>query len=315
MKTISIIIPAYNEGENLSKSVLSFTKQSIKPLEIIVVDDSSQDNTIDVANRLKQEHSTFDIVILKHDKNKGAAGARNTGLDKARGDIIVFAEGDGEYSKFYLKKILDVFDLNDNCFTGGGLRVCSNANKTIWTEYWNALFEARWYISKKFKKQKGGWVFYKKDLQELGAYNEKIREGEDIELTKRFLKKGLKNIWISNVIFKHFEPEGTKDVFKRFFKAGKNTSEFRKTQGSYYKHIFISILLILSPPLFIVVFPALIFLKSETRIAQIRLFKKYKRKQNSFINVLIFPYQFYFQKLTTSLGIIISIFYGPHKNA
>ncbi len=308
MKYISVIIPAYNEGENLSKSVLSFIKQSIKPLEIIIVDDCSQDNTLDVANRLIQENSSFNIIVLKHNKNKGAAGARNTGLAKASGDIIVFVEGDGEYSKFYLKKILDIFDTNDNCFTGGGLRVCSNTNTTIWTEYWNALFEARWYISKKVKKQKGGWVFYKKDLQKLGSYNENMREGEDVELINRFLRNGLKSIWISNILFKHFEPEETKDIFKRFFKAGKNTLEYRKKEGKYYKHLIFSFFLVTCFPFFILSMPFLIYINEETRIAQLRLITKYKRGQTKLINIIVFPYQFYFQKLSTALGILIGVF-------
>ncbi|GAX86871.1 conserved hypothetical protein [Lebetimonas natsushimae] len=313
MKNISVIIPAYNEGRNLSKSVLSFINQTVKPLEIIIVDDCSSDNTLNIAYELKYKYSKFNIKILKHNKNKGAGGARNTGLLEARGDIIVFAEADGEYSKLYLQKVLNILERNRNCFTGGGLRVCSNRNKTIWIEYWNSLFEARWILSKKLNIHKGGWVFYKQDIKNIGGYNESLKEGEDIELTNRLLKKGFKSIWIGNVFFKHREPETIIEVFKRFFKAGKNTYKFRKLQKRYYKDVILSILFVVFSPILMIFPHFFIIFKSETRIAQIRLIKKYKKKQNNILSVILFPYQFYFQKMSTALGIIVSFFYEVTK--
>lgn len=79
--TVSIVIPAYNEALRLEACLESVAKQIVQPLEVIVVDNNSTDNTAEVAAR-------FPFVKVIHEPRKGVAYARNAGFDAARGDII-----------------------------------------------------------------------------------------------------------------------------------------------------------------------------------------------------------------------------------
>lgn len=88
---ISVVIPAYNVGEYISRTIDSVLGQTYKPDEIIIVDDGSTDNT---ANEIKKYGSK---VIYIYQGNAGASVARNTGIEAAGGEWIAFLDSDDEW--------------------------------------------------------------------------------------------------------------------------------------------------------------------------------------------------------------------------
>ena len=84
---ISVIIPAYNDEECLKKGLTSVFNSDYKDFEVIVVNDASKDNSLDVAK-------SFPCRIVDLKINKGIANARNQGADAAKGDILVFFDSD-----------------------------------------------------------------------------------------------------------------------------------------------------------------------------------------------------------------------------
>ncbi len=95
--TISVIIPTYNSAKHIKGCLQSLATQSLKPLEIIVVDDGSTDDT-------KKHLSECKVISQKH---QGPAAARNNGAKKAKGDILVFVDSDMEFDKGFLKKLTE----------------------------------------------------------------------------------------------------------------------------------------------------------------------------------------------------------------
>jgi glycosyltransferase involved in cell wall biosynthesis len=89
---VSVIVPCYNSSSVIKDSVLSLSRQTISETsyEIIVVDDASTDHSIEVLNKLKVKN----LKIICHTQNKGAAGARNTGVGHAKGELIIFCDSD-----------------------------------------------------------------------------------------------------------------------------------------------------------------------------------------------------------------------------
>ena len=92
MPKTSLIIPAWNAELTIEDCLLSAIKANRSPNEIIVVDDLSTDNTVNIINRLEKEHSS--IKLLKLDNNIGPAAARDHGVKFASGDIIFFTDSD-----------------------------------------------------------------------------------------------------------------------------------------------------------------------------------------------------------------------------
>jgi glycosyltransferase involved in cell wall biosynthesis len=84
---ISVVIPVYNEQENLGKCLEAVYQSKYPPCEVIVVDDCSTDDSLAVAER-------FPCRVIKLQEKHGAARAKNRGAEEAKGDIIFFTDAD-----------------------------------------------------------------------------------------------------------------------------------------------------------------------------------------------------------------------------
>jgi len=88
--TVSVIIPTYNRGPALAETLRSALAQSSPPLEIIVVDDASSDDTAQAATGVHDPR----IRLIRHEHNRGVSAALNTGIAAAQGDLIAILEHD-----------------------------------------------------------------------------------------------------------------------------------------------------------------------------------------------------------------------------
>ncbi len=88
---ISIIVPVYNCEKYLDEAIKSVLNQTLRELEVIIVNDGSTDNSLDIANK----YSSIDnrVKVLTQD-NQGVSAARNLGLEAAKGEYIGFIDGD-----------------------------------------------------------------------------------------------------------------------------------------------------------------------------------------------------------------------------
>lgn len=91
MKTISIVIPSYNQQDYLCDAIESCLTQTLNPHEIIVVDDGSTDNSLLIARSYEESNRNVRVVSQV---NKGLASARNTGIMNATGDYIQMLDSD-----------------------------------------------------------------------------------------------------------------------------------------------------------------------------------------------------------------------------
>ena len=95
---VSVIIPVYNEELYLSYCLHSLKNQTYKYIEIILIDDGSTDESVEIAKR-------FDVTILKQ-RHKGAGAARNKGVRSSKGEIIALLDADMKYDKKYIEKLI-----------------------------------------------------------------------------------------------------------------------------------------------------------------------------------------------------------------
>ena len=91
MAKVSVIIPAYNAEKTLRRCVESILQQSFRDLEVILVDDGSRDGTPALCDALAAEDSRVRVI---HKPNGGVSAARNTALDAATGEYVLFADSD-----------------------------------------------------------------------------------------------------------------------------------------------------------------------------------------------------------------------------
>nr|VFJ75036.1 MAG: Glycosyltransferase involved in cell wall bisynthesis [Candidatus Kentron sp. FW] len=106
---VSVIIPCYNHGRFVAEAIGSVLGQSHSPVEIIVVDDGSTDDSAQVI-------ATFgDRVRLLRQENLGPSAARNTGFLASQGEFITFLDADDLYEADFITRLLSVFDRDPAC--------------------------------------------------------------------------------------------------------------------------------------------------------------------------------------------------------
>ncbi len=88
---ISVIVPIYNVAAYLPRCVDSILAQTYKNLEIILVDDGSTDNCLEICQQYAQKDNRIKVI---HQENKGVSAARNAGLDNMHGDFVAFVDPD-----------------------------------------------------------------------------------------------------------------------------------------------------------------------------------------------------------------------------
>lgn len=92
---ISVVIPNYNNAEYITDCIESIENQTYPIEEIIVVDDCSKDNSLEVLDKLAKEYNNLQIIALK--ENGGVSHARNTGLAAVKTPYVTFIDGDDIY--------------------------------------------------------------------------------------------------------------------------------------------------------------------------------------------------------------------------
>ena len=109
---ISIIIPAYNTRERIISALESVTAQTYHDIEIIIIDDASDDGTAGTARDYLTSQSR-PYRIITHDHNRGVSAARNTGLAAAQGKYIAFMDSDDVLQPEYAAKLHGIIAANE----------------------------------------------------------------------------------------------------------------------------------------------------------------------------------------------------------
>lgn len=111
---VSLILPAYNESDYLRECLTAISLQTVKPFEVIVVDNNSTDDTAAIARQ-------FSFVTLLHENRQGVLYARTTGFNAAKGDIIGRIDCDTIISPDWVKTVREIFADSDIVATSGAM--------------------------------------------------------------------------------------------------------------------------------------------------------------------------------------------------
>lgn len=123
---ISIIIPTYNSENTIEKCINSLIEQTYKNLEIIVIDDCSRDNTLNILKKYKNN-----IILIKNKKNVGPGASRNKGLKVCSGKYIGFVDSDDYVEKTMYKKLAQEMSKNVDLVCCGRTNITANTKKEI----------------------------------------------------------------------------------------------------------------------------------------------------------------------------------------
>ena len=118
--SISVIIPVYNGEKYLKRSIESVLEQSVKDIEVLLLDDGSTDDSLNMIQEYEKKHP--DIIKVFSHSNMGVANTRNKGVTLASGKYVMFLDQDDFFDPEYMQTFLDAAEQNDADVVIGGYR-------------------------------------------------------------------------------------------------------------------------------------------------------------------------------------------------
>nr|WP_285886606.1 glycosyltransferase family 2 protein [Hydrogenophaga intermedia] len=126
---VSIIVPVFNLGDYIDRTLKSIVGQTFLDWEVLVVDDGSTDNTPALVQKWANRDER--IKFVRNQRSKGVSGARNTGIDIARGDWIAFLDGDDLFDESALETRVSASSAYPGCWFIGGDFIKFNSDEDL----------------------------------------------------------------------------------------------------------------------------------------------------------------------------------------
>jgi cellulose synthase/poly-beta-1,6-N-acetylglucosamine synthase-like glycosyltransferase len=278
---ITIIVPAYNEEENIELLLDSLINLNYTNYEIIIVIDSkTNDNT---SKKVKQFSLSHDKIKLIQNTENGSAANRNKGFEESEKDTnyYAFTDGDCIVDKNWLKILVNTMEHSpENTICVGGINPIPKTDSKIsklFAEIEKTILGAGGTAQTKILKQitevnsiPNCNALYKKRAWENNKQDESLIVGQDGEFNHRLHEKGGKFFINPNAIVLHHRPDSLKKQLKKMFRYGEASSKILKKQKNkiqfikkrwygflpliYYILLLSSLILSLINKLFLIIF-------------------------------------------------------------
>lgn len=180
---VSVVIPTHNQCRFLSAAIESAFGQSLPHIEVVVIDSGSTDETGDVLDRYR------DRITFRREANIGPSKARNLGVSLAKGEVIVFLDGDDLLGPTCVEKRVGLLDANTDAeVVVGALRIVDAAVTALRTEGLPYDTGARLDYETMLATMYGptcGLTVRKAAFEQLGGYDESLMIAEDSDFVIR----------------------------------------------------------------------------------------------------------------------------------
>jgi len=221
---VSVIVPAFNVASTIDRALKSVLNQTLLPKEIIVVDDGSEDETVDVVSNFSSLSSTTELILIRQ-HNQGAGAARNRAIAVAKSKYVAFLDADDEWEPRKIVRSMEVIDRNDRIFVahnGWVITGSDTVHNDIATRYakWRpTLFHGlyrRGFIST------SSVVARLEAIKSVGAFDESLPVGQDFDLWLRLAHNSDSNfeVFAEDLTKYHVQPAGITSQTDRRLKCG-----------------------------------------------------------------------------------------------
>lgn len=187
---VSVVIPSYNRADSILTCVDSIVKQSYPNLEIIVIDDGSKDNTAEVIKDYIDKNSLKKLFFYQQ-ANQGAPSARNNGLSKAKGNLVVFFDSDDlMLPDRIVKQVKSILEEKSDCCACGFVN--SQSGEKYIPHINQDLGNIGSLIDWSLMGSTQSWMYKRDILVDMGGYDTAYACYQDWDLTFRYLTQSNK---------------------------------------------------------------------------------------------------------------------------
>lgn len=237
---ISVIVPVYNQDKIVERCINSILNQDFQNLEVIVINDGSIDNTLNILKEVANQDHRVKIIDKK---NEGVSRARRDGLKASKGQFICFVDGDDNLSPNALKNLYDIIIREDvdivigQCIrTLGPFTKKTYCNKKyserriVLPELWDELYIS--YMGVNILPVQIWGKLYKKDvidraMASSSLFSDSIRSMADDEYFNMMLHPFVESIFITNQHVYVYRYGGVTTSYNKHFKELYEMSDIR----------------------------------------------------------------------------------------
>lgn len=242
---ISVVIPIYNSERTLGAVLHSVIKQNYRPIEIILVNDGSVDNSKTLIEEFMEAYPNEQVYCIDQ-INQGVSVARNNGMKNSNGDYIALLDSDDIWKENKLSLQMKAFHENENIDL-----LATNRNGEKFDTFFNLKFKKITKIPPKLLLYKNflltPTVLFKREIiDEVGYFNEKMTHSEDLEYFLKIAVRFKCYLYNESMVTTGFEKPtfGHSGLSKNIWKMEKGelrvlTLGYRLKIVSFFEFIFI----------------------------------------------------------------------------
>jgi glycosyltransferase involved in cell wall biosynthesis len=190
---VTVVVPVFNGAHFLARALHSIEAQEYEPLQVVVVDDGSTDETYAVATDIARRHSW---EVIQHE-NRGVAAARNTGLGAARGELVTFLDADDEMVPDRIQFQVEHLAANPECgvVIGAADTVLDGGDPPSWLPELASPARTPPFVQ-------GSMMVRAHLFHTVGLFNTAYRVGEDTEWIARAMTAGVRLAFAERVLIR-----------------------------------------------------------------------------------------------------------------
>lgn len=210
---VSLYIPAYNAAGFINASIESILSQTLMPDEILVIDDGSHDETVEIVSKYKE------MKLIQHDRNRGLAAARNTAVRAARNELVGSVDADCAAAPAWLEKLVPAFE--DPKIAGAGGRLIEGFQDSLadrWRSVHMRMDRGEQRIRNPMFLHGCNGLYRKSALLGVGCYDEAmLTAGDDADIGRRLRSAGWELLHEPEASVTHLRRDSIESVLRSYW--------------------------------------------------------------------------------------------------
>ncbi len=227
-QTTSIIVPVYNDPKGIDRTLGALCEQTFEFYEIIPVDNDSTDETPEIIDWYADQYPSI-VRPRKEAEIQSSYAARNTGIDHANGDLLVFIDADMYVEETWLERIAEHFRTTDCDYLGHNVRLEISDEPSIWERYERALaFPIEAYLERERYAPTCALAVRRSVVDAVGAFDHRLESGGDKEFGRRVHEHGFEQCYSDEIVAYHPARETFVALSSKALRVGRGLEQLRQ---------------------------------------------------------------------------------------
>jgi len=198
---ITVVIPNFNRAQLIGETLISILGQTYSNWECIVVDDGSTDNSLEILEKFKNDDQRINLFVRPNTKHKGANACRNYGLEKAKGNYVVFFDSDDLMTPYHLEKKINALLKNQADYVIAKTKFLNDDDDYLERYYTFNQFKI---TAHNFIVQNVNWLTYDTLIEAKLAksinFNEELQSGQEFNYFSKLVLKSTNTVFVEEYL-------------------------------------------------------------------------------------------------------------------